>query len=1067
MTKGIVDQVARDKISTVLNQNFLVEAGAGSGKTTSLVDRMVNLIYTGAANINEIVAITFTKKAADELKMRFLTALEKRGKEEKDVDIKIRLEDALQNIEQSFIGTVHSFCARLLRERPVEGGLDVNFSELEDAEDDNIAEVAWYVFMQNLEQDNPQKAKIIKDLGLDDKELTNRFCKMKNYPDVEWVSDDVEKPNLEDVFHRFLSLLKEASRCIPKDHPKGLDTLQEAIEKALRQSRYNDRTDSLMIYIFRLFDKKLSVTQYKWSSKEDAKEYQARISDFFEAHIQPLLVSWSEYCYPFVIDLFQGAMKEYEKIKQERSLMNFQDLLMRTAALLKSNSEVRLYFQRKYQRLLVDEFQDTDPLQAKIMFYLTGEDVTEEDWTKCKPRSGSLFVVGDPKQAIYRFRRADIDIYNLVKDLIEVHGGEVLQLIMNFRTVDTVTSILNQIFHEHLPEKETVFQAAYRPLYSFKEDEGSSLAGIKRLVLSDEYAKNKSTTLDEDAKSITASIKQLMNDGHEPREFMILTRQKEGIDVYATNLEEAGIPVSVSGEIEIGTIQEFQDLILLLDAIVDTTNQISFVAALRSVWFGMSDEELFQWRQAGGAFSLYAQIPQDLDEETKLHFQDALSKLQQYVKWKASFSPLVAIKKIIEDISLYPLFAAKRYGIREMTNLLQIFEALRIKEEEEATTFTQAVEFVKQQIEEKTKVINLEEDENAVRIMNVHKAKGLESSIVFLAFPGKKTEIRKHIWSHIRREEESSTGYFMFGRKHGTTTKPVAQPLHWEDYLTSEEAYLLAEEIRILYVAATRAEKALIISTFESKNDKNPWNLLLEGLPEVGGMEITEHSMDKPFTTGITITKNEYQEETRGLLEWIDDRKISSFSTYSPTEAKQDIFRLQIEREEGGGQTWGTAIHEVFEKVVKGEEMEQVILPTLKTNEISLGRLDEVEQAVHRFKQSMIWAELQIADIVLTEVPFSIKIEANDPLYVQVQTGTQADTIFVNGIIDLVYKLNDTWKIVDYKTDRPKDIANLPELTKYYRNQIELYQQIWERITGEKVIDKHLYFVTPNKIIAV
>lgn len=1067
MTKVIVDQEARDKITTVLNQNFLVEAGAGSGKTTSLVDRMVNLIYTGTAKIDEVVAITFTKKAADELKMRFLTVLEKRSKGETDLDVKFLLEEAFQNIEQSFIGTVHSFCARLLRERPVEAGLDVNFKELEDIEDEKQAEAAWIVYMHNLEQDNPQKAKMMKDLGLDDKELTNRFSKMKNYPEVKWASDSVEKPNVDDVFHRFISLLKEASRYIPKDIPKGPDKLQEAIEESLRQLRYNDRTNSLMITIFRLFDKKIKVTQNRWTSKEDAKEYEARISDFFEVHIQPLLVSWSEYCHPFVIDLFQEAMKEYEKIKQDRSLMNFQDLLMRTASLLKDNSEVRTYFQQKYRRLLVDEFQDTDPIQAEIMFYLTGEDVTEQNWTKCKPRPGSLFVVGDPKQAIYRFRRADIDIYNLVKELIEVHGGEILQLIMNFRTVDTVTSLLNQIFQEHLPESETVHQAAYRPLHSYKEADGSEIAGIKRLVLADEFAKNKTMTLDEDARSITAYIKQLINDGHEPREFMILTRQKEGIDVYATNLEEAGIPVSVSGEMEIGTIPEFQDLIRLLDAIVDTTNQISFVAALRSVWFGFSDEELFQWGQAGGTFSPYAQIPEALHEDTKQHFQNALSKLQLYVKWKTSFPPLVAIKKIVVDIGLYPLFAARGYGKRETTNLLQILEALRIKEEEEAVTFSQAVAYVKQQIEEKTKVINLEEDENAVRIMNVHKAKGLEASIVYLAFPGKKTEIRNHIWSHIRREEQSSTGYFMFGRKHGATTKPVAQPLQWEDYLNSEEAYLLAEEIRVLYVAATRAEKAMIISTFETKNDKNPWNLLLDGLSDLEDIDIPELITDESIASEMTITKNEFQEETHGLLDWIDDRKQPSFSTFSPTEEKQDIFMLQIEREEGGGQTWGTAIHEVFEKVVKGEEMETVILSTLKTYEISFGRMDEIKQAVERFKQSMIWAELQISDQVLTEVPFTLKIDSEDPLYEQIENGDSAETIFVSGIIDLVYKLNGTWKIVDYKTDRPKDITKLPELTKYYQNQINLYQQIWERITGEKVADKQLYYVTPNKIVAV
>ncbi|MDR4886868.1 UvrD-helicase domain-containing protein [Fredinandcohnia sp. QZ13] len=1067
MTKVIVDQEARDKISTVLNQNFLVEAGAGSGKTTSLVDRMVNLIYTGTAKMDEIVAITFTKKAADELKTRFLTVLEKKSKVETDLDVKFLLEDALQNIEQSFIGTVHSFCARLLRERPVEAGIGVHFSELEDTEDDKIAKAAWLVYTHKLEQDHPRKSRIMKDLGLREKDLMERFCQMKNYPDVEWASEVIEKPNLDDVFRRFITLLKEASRCIPKEIPKGPDSLQEAIDDALRHVKYDDKTDALKIKIFQLFDKKLKVTQYKWTSKEDAKEYHARITDFFEEHIQPLLVSWSEYCHPFVIELFQEAFAEYEIIKQERSLMNFQDLLMRTAALLRDNAEVRSYFQGKYKRLLVDEFQDTDPIQAEIMFYLTGEDVTEQNWTKCKPRPGSLFVVGDPKQAIYRFRRADIDIYNLVKELIEAHGGEVLQLIMNFRTVDNVTSLLNEVFQEHLPEEETVHQAAYRPLFSYKEGSKTDFSGIKRLVLADEIAKNKAITVEEDANSITAYVQKLIKEGHEPREFMILTRQKDGIDVYASKLEEAGIPVSVSGEMEIGTILEFQDLICLLEALVDPNDQIALVAALRSIWFGISDEELFQWGQAGGVFSIFAPSPDHLNSDTKQHIEGALSKLKQYVKWKTSHSPVVTIKKIMEDIGLYPLFLIKGYGKREATNLLQILEALRVKEEDEATTFSQAVDYVKQQIEEKTKVINLEEDENAVRIMNVHKAKGLEAPIVFLAHPGKKPEARNKIWSHIRREEQSSTGYFMFERKQGFARKPVAQPLYWESYLDAEEAYLLAEEIRILYVAATRAEKAMIISSFEAKNDKNPWNLLLDGISGLEEIEKLEPTHEEKEIQRRIITRQEFVEDTQGLLDWIDDRKQPSFSTYSPTEDKQDIFTLEIEREEGGGQTWGTAIHEVFEKIAKGEEAEELIVSTLQKHEISLGRRDEVAEAVAHFKQSMIWAELQIADHVLTEVPFMMKIDAQDPLYELVEKGDNAETVYASGIIDLAYKLNGTWKIVDYKTDRPKDIAKLPVLAKYYQNQIDLYQQIWERITGEKVADKQLYFVTPNIIVGV
>src|SRR5690606_797059 len=127
-----------------------------------------------------------------------------------------------------------------------------------------MAEAAWLVYMNMLDQNNPQKAKKMKELAIEEQDLSERFRDMKNYPDVKWASNPVEKPNLDDVFRSFISLLKEASRCIPEDIPKGPDKLQKAIEESLRQVKFNPKTDALMVHIFRMFDKQLKVTQNRW-----------------------------------------------------------------------------------------------------------------------------------------------------------------------------------------------------------------------------------------------------------------------------------------------------------------------------------------------------------------------------------------------------------------------------------------------------------------------------------------------------------------------------------------------------------------------------------------------------------------------------------------------------------------------------------------------------------------------------------------------------------------------------------------------------------------------------------
>jgi ATP-dependent helicase/nuclease subunit A len=594
MTKLVIDQAARYKIKHELNTNFLVEAGAGSGKTTSLVDRMVNLIYTGTAKIEEIVAITFTRKAADELKVRFQAKLEDAWKKEQDPTIQFRLGMAMQNMERCFLGTVHAFCAKLLRERPIEAGLDLNFKELEEADDADVLEEAWQLYLTNIMENAPAKIKELEDLGISVDQLFPWLKDLKEYSDVEWVTEERPKPELTTDYQSFINLIEEAKKCIPEEEPeKGYDVLQDAVLTALKKIRFMDLTkEKNILSIFELFNKNLSVVQNRWRTKEDAKFYRDKVSDHFDVKIKPLIQAWKEYAHFRIVGFIKDAQQGYEQLKKERSLLNFQDLMIYTSKLLKDNAEVRAYFQGKYHYLLVDEFQDTDPIQAEIMFYLAAEDIHETNWTSCKPRKGSLFVVGDPKQAIYRFRRADIDTYNRVKQLIEEHNGEVLQLTMNFRSLDTVTSELNTVFEKHLPELESNYQAAYRPLISYHEDQRNGFSGIKRLSVPASFTKKEEVVL-QDAENIAVTIKSLINQGYKAKDFLVLTRYNDGVATYSNMIESLGITVSVSGEVILGETREFQDLWILLKSFLDPTDEVGFVSVLRGIFFGFSDEELY------------------------------------------------------------------------------------------------------------------------------------------------------------------------------------------------------------------------------------------------------------------------------------------------------------------------------------------------------------------------------------------------------------------------------------------------------------------------------------------
>jgi ATP-dependent helicase/nuclease subunit A len=1064
MTKQIIDQAARDKIKYELKTNFLVEAGAGSGKTTSLVDRMVNLIKTGTAEIQEIVAITFTRKAADELKVRFQSKVEEAWKKENNLDIKFRLSEALQNIERSFLGTVHSFCAKLLRERPIEANLDLTFKELEETDDMELLEEAWQHYLQKVMDERPYLYDQINELGISVDHIFPWLKNQKEYSDVEWIKESVTKPTLRGEFQAFMKLLKEAKKSIPDEEPaKGYDSLQKAIIMAIQKERLIDITkEKNIISIFDLFNKSLKPTLNRWKSKEDAKFYEEKITSYFEVSIKPLLQAWKEYCHQPIVDIIQEALSSYESLKRERSLLNFQDLMMHTSHLLKKNPEVRSYFQEKYRFLLVDEFQDTDPIQAEIMFYLTSENPNEQIWTMCRPKAGSLFVVGDPKQAIYRFRRADIDTYNRVKQLMEEHDGEVLQLITNFRSVNTVTEPLNTVFEKHLPAVETLHQAAYRPLIAHHVDEGSAFTGIKRLSVPADFSKKEEVIL-KDAENISVTIQNLLKKGYHAKDFMVLTRYNDGVAVYAKMIEDLGIPVSISGEVILGETREFQDLWILLKSFLDPTDEVSFVAVLRGIFFGISDQELYEWKEKKGRFSIYSDIPEDLSPAIQEKFKDSLTILKLCQQRIRQFSPTAAIESIMEEIGFYPLLLKNGRSKRTYKSMLQMMEALRKQESVGNTNYKQIIESLTKLLFEKTAVANMEEEADAVRVMNVHKAKGLEAPIVFLAHPAKQVNPESFLSQHIKREDNSSKGYFTFTVKNGFQDKEIAIPLNWETYKAEELVYLTEEELRIVYVAATRAEKALVISA-NGSNKKNPWSVLFE-MENIEEVEIPEiESVENAAANEITFA--EYQAKTVSKLAWLEQSKGKSFEHWTPTKDKDFSDVFEIEREAGGGKEWGTLIHDVFEKAVQGKDVSRYIKVALSSNNIPTSREDEVINYLTNLRTSELWDEIQTADEVLSEVPFTLKVEKKDSLYAQITKNPEYQhPFYVKGIIDLIYKKNSEWKIVDYKTDRAKRKEDYEKLQAFYCTQLSFYKQAWEEITKEKVKSKSLYFLEPNEIV--
>ena len=291
-------------------------------------------------------------------------------------------------------------------------------------------------------------------------------------------------PDLNEVREELYGLIDFAAPLIPADEPeKGWDPLQAMLRKCRRWQRAFDLSeDKYLLRLLAQLDKKGSVTQNRWITKEGAKAAEQAFTDFREQHLQPALQEWREHRHYPLLAFLLPATEHYASLRQQEHKLNFQDLLMRTAALLRHNSEVRQYFGARFTHLLVDEFQDTDPIQAEIMMLLTAEESTPTEWSRTTPRPGSLFVVGDPKQSIYRFRRADITTYNQVKEQIRNTGGEVLHLTSNFRSVPSILHTANSAFNSIFALHSNDYQADFKPIDPAR-DTGSGEEGIRLIEM--------------------------------------------------------------------------------------------------------------------------------------------------------------------------------------------------------------------------------------------------------------------------------------------------------------------------------------------------------------------------------------------------------------------------------------------------------------------------------------------------------------------------------------------------------------------------------------------------------
>jgi len=810
-----LDDEARRRAVTELGTTFLVEAGAGTGKTAVLISRLLALLCAGRGRLDRIAAVTFSDKSATEMRLRLRAELEIRLANSLSEDERANLRTARLQFDRAQISTVHAFCAALLRERPIEARVDPDFTVIDQFGANLLRAETWQEWLAH-EVDRGSavfKQALRAGLTLEHLETLRDFL-VEQRDCLDWLDAPVllSLDEFRTVYTNSvaqLTVLKNSCRTITDRALKAINTLEAAMPKnddaALWERLFCKNLQALMVG-------SAKGVRANWRPATVLEHVRALLQQVGEVYVRTRLL-WSHNLTVGLARWLEGYLQVYAEKKQERSQLDFVDLLMFTRDLLKSNLAVRGYFQRKFDFLLIDEFQDTDPLQAEIVFLLAEREPQTMHWATVALQPGKLFLVGDPQQSIYRFRRADLDVYDQVRSAIK-QQGEVLSLCSNFRTREPVLTWINQTFARAFADVEGE-QPVYRPLTATRQkDTGREViqVPVPADLLSPHPTREELRRAE--ARTIAAFFKQTIGDGDftvwkghlmHYRDVAILFRTYQAVDAYEDALRDVGVPYRVYGGRRYGSRQEIEELRVLLLAVERPTDPSTLVAALRSSLFGFSDEELAQFVSAGGKFdALASSVPTALP--TAADFTAALTLLQELHTSSAQESPATLLYHLYTHTHLIPLFALRPQGNQRVANLFKLIDIARTLATRGLNTLVALNRFLARReiAEEEEEAFLTEEDDDAVRLLTIHKAKGLEFPVVVLADMA--SDHNKRAGRTGITERATRNLQLQVGPRTLTCTT-----LGWQKAEAREQVRKIDEEWRLRYVAAARARDHLIV----------------------------------------------------------------------------------------------------------------------------------------------------------------------------------------------------------------------------------------------------------------
>ena len=1050
------DQKSRDLCAVPGAYNVIVEAGAGTGKTTILIARLCYLILGKNIPIDKIIALTFTEKAASEIKIRLLlkmqqiladiendpTAITLRARFNKtNEELQKNIQTAFELAERAQISTIHGFCLQILRRYPLEAGLAPDARVDDGLLAQNIFDKQWSVFLEHeLARDSrsaPAWKELLEAVHLDD---IKNFARSLLTPGFEHYHPLKAAPAIKDF------CLQYAGRA--GDLLAKYNTKKRAVETTLEAALAMLQESAEFFTHFKPVKSKYSIEKKPGKPADwDGDDFEEAVdiinfANDLKTDNQLLILKTFNCVQPFI--------KTMREMVESENILSFNAIIEHTKQLLKKYKAVRAELKKEYESILIDEFQDTDPSQGEILLFLAEEHGSSADhWQDIKLQHGKLFTVGDPKQSIYRFRGADITAYQKFTDLMAAQNALKCFLQTNFRSSRQIIAFANRFGGAAIEEIPSV-QPKYVPIESGRNLNAPNVC----LAAVAAPAETKiGPRRHNQAQFIAAWIKDnvfktKLSSGKimTYKDIAILLRSTTAADIYTDALKRFDIKYTVEETKNFYNAQEVSDIINLLKTINDPYDKTALLGVLRSPFAMLADDDILTLSQ-NNALNIFADVS-FMPAARRIY--DILKDLY-YKAGRITLDDLLA--EIIDNTNLCALEVLAGRKEQIIANIFKFVSVARAARGGGALSLGQflyyAENYSKEQNREGESPL-AEESLDTVSVMTMHKAKGLEFPVVILADIGKKEVSRKD----MRPEYIYNWAGNMQGLRLGALADGVFTVLE-----QSSRAHRAAEELRIIYVALTRAKERLLIAG-DLTDDNNTISAALQRagcwpaqdfdgpgiLDGDAKADIIYHKFTPPdnFIDIHYIAARE-QSCNFDAAAWLETWQQRTAAYKADTRTRDITPSAQGLQPETGGPKDGAAIvgticHDMLFNIFTG-------INNLNPHEYP-AETAQAAKIIENFKQSPLFKKLKDMRLLAAELPFAMYDE---------------DGNFVNGIIDAVFSDKDgSLFIADYKSDNIS-VGDIPARSAAYAGQLALYKAAVQKICLGKQIKTAVIYLRPGK----